>query len=201
MDRYLNVKFLMGNNEELSGHFILIVNKRLVVYLGKRNFSQSWNVVTPHKIISAYKWPAVKWPSSFYCFIFFYIYIYKCFISVWTRKEKKTYIGPLKKKLQITTACTLIYFISFFLRLLFLEMFVTSHLVLFACSRKKFRNSSNEREGKVYFFSPLFVSLCFYTMLASTCLSFSYSQQWQDSRTAQQLAKKNDNDTSLKKIS
>jgi len=55
MDRYLNVKFLMGNNEELSGHFILIVNKRLVVYLGKRNFSQSWNVVTPHKIISAYK--------------------------------------------------------------------------------------------------------------------------------------------------
>lgn len=35
-------------------------------------------------------------------------------------------------------------------------------------------------------------------MLASICLSFSYGQQWQDSRTVQQLAKKNDNDTSLK---
>ena len=35
-------------------------------------------------------------------------------------------------------------------------------------------------------------------MLALTCLSFSYSQQWQDSRAAQQLAKKNDDDTSLK---
>ena len=114
-------------------------------------------------------------------------------------KGKNLY-WPAKKELQITTACTLIYFISFFLRLLFLAMFVTSHLVLFACSRKKFLNSSNERERKVYFFPPLFVSSCFYTMLASTRFPSSYSQQWQDSRPAQQLAKKkNDNDTSLKK--
>jgi hypothetical protein len=32
--------------------------------------SYRWNVVTPHRIISAYKWPAVKGLSSFYCFIF-----------------------------------------------------------------------------------------------------------------------------------
>jgi len=51
----LNVKFLVGNNEEISGHFTLIVNERLVVSIGKRNFSQRWNVVTSHKIISAYK--------------------------------------------------------------------------------------------------------------------------------------------------
>jgi hypothetical protein len=55
MDRYLNFKFIVGNNEEFSGHFILIVNKRLVVSIGKINFSQRWNVVTPHKIIYAYK--------------------------------------------------------------------------------------------------------------------------------------------------
>jgi hypothetical protein len=55
MDRYLNVKFPVGNNEELSGHFILIVNERLFVSIGKRNFSQRWNVITLHKIISAYK--------------------------------------------------------------------------------------------------------------------------------------------------
>jgi hypothetical protein len=54
MDRYLNVKFPVGNNGELTGHFILIINERLAS-IGKRIFSQRWNVVTSHKIICAYK--------------------------------------------------------------------------------------------------------------------------------------------------
>jgi len=37
MDHYLNVKFPVGNNEELSGHFILIINERCRVYR-KKNF-------------------------------------------------------------------------------------------------------------------------------------------------------------------
>jgi hypothetical protein len=55
MDHYLKVKFPLGITGELSGHFILTINERLVVSIGKRNLSYRWNVVTPHRIISAYK--------------------------------------------------------------------------------------------------------------------------------------------------
>jgi len=38
MYRYLIVKFPVGNNDELSVHFILIVNERLVVSIGRKKF-------------------------------------------------------------------------------------------------------------------------------------------------------------------
>lgn len=92
--------------------------------------------------------------AKFFLQFYFFLHL-QVFHQCLNTKGKNLY-WPAKKELQITTACTLIYFISFFLRLLFLAMFVTSHLVLFACSRKKFLNSSNERERKVYFF-PLYL--------------------------------------------
>jgi len=98
MDQYLNFKFPVWNNEELSGHFILITNKNLVESIGKRIFSKRSKVVTRHKIISAYKWPAVKGLRSFYCFIFIYFFFLHLLVfHQCLNTKRKTYIGPLKK--------------------------------------------------------------------------------------------------------
>jgi hypothetical protein len=57
------------------------------VSIGKRNFSQRWNVITLHKIISAYKWPAVKGLISFYFFIYFFTFTSVSSVSEHERKK------------------------------------------------------------------------------------------------------------------
>jgi hypothetical protein len=50
MYHYLIVKFPVGNNEELSGHFILIVSERLVVSIGKELFRKDGMLLLPTKL-------------------------------------------------------------------------------------------------------------------------------------------------------
>jgi len=50
MDHYLNVTFPVGNNEELSGHFILIINERLVVSIGKDFFRKDGMLLLATKL-------------------------------------------------------------------------------------------------------------------------------------------------------
>lgn len=124
----------------------------------------------------------------FYSFFFFY----RLFISVWIRKQNLY----SKKKLQITTARTLIYFISTPCSHTFRRCYL--HLVLLASSRKKFSKlvKPTRKRFPPFFFCFIYI-LVFLYMPSSVCLSSTYGPYRYDNRTSQQLTNNSNNGTSV----